>query len=70
MSWHLYVWSQVCALLLCLQVSLKENGSLTLDSNVTMEIPINTTLAYSIIELEIKQNGSFGERIIAFDQNK
>ncbi|KAG7242105.1 hypothetical protein INR49_024151 [Caranx melampygus] len=33
--------------------------SLTLDSNVTMEIPINTTLAYSLIELEIKHNGSF-----------
>ncbi|KAG7242002.1 hypothetical protein INR49_024630, partial [Caranx melampygus] len=41
------------------KVSLKENGSLTLDSNVTMEIPINTTLAYSLIELEIKHNGSF-----------
>ncbi|XP_071325065.1 gasdermin Eb [Trachinotus anak] len=41
------------------KVSLKENGSLSQDSNVTMEIPINTTIAYSIIELEIKQDGCY-----------
>ncbi|XP_029360163.1 gasdermin Eb isoform X1 [Echeneis naucrates] len=41
------------------KVSLKENGSLSKDSNVTMEIPTNTTIAYSLIELEIKQDGCF-----------
>lgn len=43
------------------QVSLKENGSLNEDSNVTMEIPIHTTIAYALLELEIKQDGRFGE---------
>nr|XP_046255578.1 gasdermin Eb [Scatophagus argus]XP_046255579.1 gasdermin Eb [Scatophagus argus] len=41
------------------KVSLKENGSLSKDSNVTMEIPIHTTIAYSLIELEIKHNGRY-----------
>ncbi|XP_051812464.1 LOW QUALITY PROTEIN: gasdermin Eb [Acanthochromis polyacanthus] len=38
---------------------LKENGSLSKDSNVTMEIPINTTIAYGLIELEIKHDGHY-----------
>ncbi|XP_034553014.1 gasdermin-E-like isoform X2 [Notolabrus celidotus] len=42
------------------KVTLKENGSLTKDSNVTMEIPISTTIAYALIELEIKHDGHFG----------
>lgn len=41
------------------KVSLKENGSLSKDSNVTMEIPIHTTLAYALIELEVKHDGYF-----------
>ncbi|XP_047216961.1 gasdermin Eb [Girardinichthys multiradiatus] len=41
------------------KVALKENGSLSIDSNITMEIPTHTTLAYSLIELEIKQDGHF-----------
>ncbi|XP_068616355.1 gasdermin Eb [Brachionichthys hirsutus] len=40
-------------------LSLKENGSLNKDSNVTMEIPIHTTLAYALIELEIKKDGRY-----------
>lgn len=48
-----------------LQVSLKENGSLSKDSNVTMEIPIHTTLAYALIELEIKHDGRYGEKSFA-----
>lgn len=39
--------------------ALKENGSLSKDSNVTMEIPTHTTIAYGLIELEIKQDGHF-----------
>ncbi|XP_023155220.1 gasdermin Eb isoform X2 [Amphiprion ocellaris] len=38
---------------------LKENGSLSKDSNITMEIPINTTIAYGLIELEIKHDGHY-----------
>ncbi|MEQ2286924.1 hypothetical protein AMECASPLE_007391 [Ameca splendens] len=41
------------------KVALKENGSLSIGSNITMEIPTHTTLAYSLIELEIKQDGHF-----------
>ncbi|CAJ1062086.1 gasdermin-E-like isoform X2 [Xyrichtys novacula] len=41
------------------KVSLKENGSLSKDSNVTMEIPILTPIAYALIELEIKHDGHF-----------
>ncbi|KAM7420646.1 hypothetical protein PAMA_015059 [Pampus argenteus] len=41
------------------KVSLKENGSLSKDSNVTMEIPTQTTLAYALIELEVKHDGRY-----------
>ncbi|XP_010740226.3 gasdermin Eb [Larimichthys crocea] len=39
--------------------SLKENASLSKDSDITMEIPIHTTLAYALLELEIKHNGHY-----------
>ncbi|XP_075965423.1 gasdermin Eb [Anarhichas minor] len=41
------------------KVSLKENGSLSKDSNITMEIPIHTTIAYALTELEIKHDGRY-----------
>ncbi|XP_053183146.1 gasdermin Eb [Scomber japonicus] len=41
------------------KVSLMENGSLSKDSDVSMEIPTHTTLAYALIELEIKQDGHY-----------
>ncbi|XP_040899958.1 gasdermin Eb isoform X2 [Toxotes jaculatrix] len=41
------------------KVSLKENGSLSTDSNVTVEIPTHTTIAYGLIELEVKHDGSY-----------
>lgn len=41
------------------KVSLKENGRLSKDSNVTMEIPIHATIAYSLLELEIKHDGRY-----------
>ena len=53
----------VFVLIHLLQVSLKENGSLSKDSNVTMEIPIHSTLAYALIELEIKHDGRYGEKL-------
>ncbi|XP_040020537.2 gasdermin Eb [Gasterosteus aculeatus] len=43
----------------CTKVSLKENGSLSKDSNITMEIPVLTPIAYSLIELEVKQDGRY-----------
>nr|XP_019948910.1 PREDICTED: non-syndromic hearing impairment protein 5 isoform X1 [Paralichthys olivaceus] len=43
----------------CSKVSLKENGSLSKDSNVTMEIPTHTTIAYALLELEIKHDGCY-----------
>ncbi|XP_055083701.1 gasdermin Eb [Periophthalmus magnuspinnatus] len=41
------------------KVSLKENANLSKDSNITMEIPPHTTLAYTLIELEVKHDGHF-----------
>ncbi|XP_049587859.1 gasdermin Eb isoform X2 [Syngnathus scovelli] len=51
------VTSQPCSVIE--EVSLKDNGSLSKDSNVTMEIPTNTTLAYALIDLEVKQDGRY-----------
>lgn len=47
---------------LFLQFLLKENASLGNDSDITMEIPTNTPIAYSLIELKIKHDGQFGEK--------
>lgn len=44
-----------------LQVFLKDNAYLMKDSNVTMEIPVQTTIAFAVTELEIRQDGHFGE---------
>ncbi|KAG7457471.1 hypothetical protein MATL_G00227560 [Megalops atlanticus] len=41
------------------QVSVQENGSVRMDSNISMEIPAGTVLAYSLIELEVKLSGQF-----------
>ncbi|KAM3873366.1 gasdermin Eb [Diretmus argenteus] len=41
------------------KVSLKENASLSKDSNVTMEIPPHTTIAYGLMELEVKLSGRY-----------
>lgn len=54
--------SYFCGIVTNLQVSLKENGSLSKDSNVTMEIPVHTTIAYALIELEVKHDGRYGEK--------
>lgn len=43
------------------QVSLKDNASLTKDSNVTMQIPTHSTIAFALDELEIRHDGHFGE---------
>ncbi|KAL0961981.1 hypothetical protein UPYG_G00334170 [Umbra pygmaea] len=41
------------------QVCVKENGSMEMDSDVSLEIPPNTVIAYSLMELDIKKDGCF-----------
>lgn len=38
-----------------------EDGNVTKDTNVVLEIPAATTIAYGIIELYVKLDGQFGE---------
>lgn len=56
------------ALLVCLhvcsQVCVKDRNDMETDSDVSLEIPSGTVIAYSILELEIKKNGQYGERIM------
>lgn len=42
-------------------MSAKEDGSVIKDTNVVLEIPAPTTIAYSVIELYVKLDGQFGE---------
>ncbi|XP_019364145.1 PREDICTED: non-syndromic hearing impairment protein 5 isoform X2 [Gavialis gangeticus] len=41
------------------KVSVSENGNMMKDSNVVLEIPAPTTIAYGVIELYIKHDGQF-----------
>lgn len=43
------------------QVSASEDGNFVKDSNVVLEIPAATTIAYGVIELYVKLDGQFGE---------
>ncbi|KAG3278019.1 DFNA5, deafness associated tumor suppressor [Ictidomys tridecemlineatus] len=43
------------------QVSAMEDGNVTKDTNVVLEIPAATTIAYGIIELYVELDGRFGE---------
>lgn len=38
-----------------------EDGAVTTETNVVLEIPAATTIAYGIMELYVKQDGQFGE---------
>ncbi|XP_060104646.1 gasdermin-E isoform X1 [Heteronotia binoei] len=42
-----------------IKVSVSENGNVMKDSNVILEIPAPTAIAYSVIELYIKRDGQF-----------
>ncbi|XP_028835239.1 gasdermin Eb [Denticeps clupeoides] len=42
-----------------IKVSVKESGGYQSDSNVSLQIPANTVIAYSIIELDVKVTGQF-----------
>lgn len=50
-----------CVAVLKPQISLKDKVSLGKDSDVTMEIPVHTTIAYALTELEIEHDGRYGE---------
>ncbi|XP_036086307.1 gasdermin-E isoform X2 [Rousettus aegyptiacus] len=41
------------------QVSASEDGAIAKDTDVVLEIPASTTIAYSVIELYVKLNGQF-----------
>ncbi|XP_043825050.1 gasdermin-E isoform X2 [Dromiciops gliroides] len=41
------------------QVSVNEDGNVTRDFNVVLEIPASTTIAYRILELYVKKDGQF-----------
>ena len=45
----------------CSQVCVKDTNNVEVDSDVSLEIPSDTVIAYSILELEIKKNGHYGE---------
>ncbi|XP_004447610.2 gasdermin-E [Dasypus novemcinctus] len=42
-----------------LQVSATEDGNIIKDTNVVLEIPASTTIAYGIVELHVKLDGQF-----------
>lgn len=41
----------------------KDSTNIETDSDVSLEIPPGTVIAYSIRELKIRKNGQFGEHI-------
>lgn len=45
------------------QVCVKESNSIEVDSDVSLEIPSGTVIAYSVLELEIKKDGQYGGRL-------
>lgn len=51
----------VCVILPSTQVCVKDSTSIEADSDVSLEIPPGTVIAYSVLELEIRKNGQFGE---------
>lgn len=48
----------------CSQVCVKDVNNITMDSDISLEIPSDTVVAYSIRELEIKKNGHYGEFVL------
>ena len=45
------------------QACAKDSNDIERDSDVSLEIPSGTVIAYSILELEIKKNGHYGEYV-------
>lgn len=40
---------------------MKDSNNIEIDSDVSLEIPSKTVIAYSIMELEIKKSGHYGK---------
>ncbi|XP_036086308.1 gasdermin-E isoform X3 [Rousettus aegyptiacus] len=51
--------TQKCVISEHIQVSASEDGAIAKDTDVVLEIPASTTIAYSVIELYVKLNGQF-----------
>ncbi|XP_039718498.1 gasdermin-E isoform X3 [Pteropus medius] len=51
--------TQKCVISEHIQVSAAEDRAVTKDTDVVLEIPASTTIAYSVIELYVKVNGQF-----------
>lgn len=49
---------------------MKDSTNIEADSDVSLEIPPGTVIAYSIRELTIKKNGQYGEHIGFFKKVK
>lgn len=53
----------VCVILPSTQVCVKDSANIEADSDVSLEIPPGTVIAYSVLELVIGKNGQYGEHI-------
>ena len=42
---------------------MQENSGIEMDSDVSLEIPPLTVIAYSLIELEVRKDGHYGEYV-------
>lgn len=49
---------------MCLFFQVSETNNIEADSDVSMEIPSGTVIAYSVLELEIKKDGRFSECVL------
>lgn len=45
---------------MCSQACVKDSNNIKAHSDVSLEIPSGTVIAYSVLELEIKQDGHYG----------
>ena len=45
---------------------MKESNEIVMDSDVSLEIPPGTVIAYSILELEIKKNGDYRKCVCVY----
>lgn len=52
------------------QVCVKDSTNIEGDSDVSLEIPPGTVIAYSVLELVIRQNGQFGEHIDIIERSQ
>lgn len=53
----------VSVIFLPTQVCVKDSTNIEADSDVSLEIPPGTVIAYSVLELGIRKKGQYGEHI-------